>query len=68
MITTIQISFLAINEIKIALPFHQIEGITTQNGLQYYLTMKIFTRKPFIAIPQQLHQLDLSLYLSYLSR
>jgi hypothetical protein len=56
-------------KIKIALPFHQIEGITTQNGLQYYLTNENFTRKPFIAIPQQLHQLDLSPYLSeYLGR
>lgn len=56
-------------KIKIALPFHQIEGITTQNGLQYYLTNENFTRKPFIAIPQQLHQLDLSLYLyEYLGR
>tara|TARA_R110002126_G_scaffold103074_6_gene235805 strand:+ start:6058 stop:7026 length:969 start_codon:yes stop_codon:yes gene_type:complete len=56
-------------KIKIALPFHQIEGITTPNGLQYYLTNENFTRKPFIAIPQQLHQLDLSPYLSeYLGR
>jgi hypothetical protein len=44
MITTIQISFLAIKKNKIALPFHQIEGITTQNGLQYYLTNENFTR------------------------
>ena len=51
-------------KIKIALPFHQIEGIITQNGLQYYLTNENFTRKPFIAVPQQLHQLDLSPFLS----
>ncbi|SEA76608.1 hypothetical protein SAMN05443667_108139 [Flavobacterium gillisiae] len=56
-------------KIKIALPFHQIEGITTQNGLQYYLTNENFTRKPFIAVPQQLHHLDLSPFLSqYLQR
>lgn len=56
-------------KIKIALPFHQIEGITTQNGLQYYLTNENFTRKPFLAVPQQLHQLDLSPFLSqYLQR
>jgi hypothetical protein len=64
-------NFFAANKrkIKIALPFHQIEGITTQNGLQYYLTNENFTRKPFLAIPQQLHQLDLSLFLShYLQR
>jgi hypothetical protein len=51
-------------KIKIALPFHQIEGITTQNGLQYYLTNENFIRKPFIVVPQQLHQVDLSPYLS----
>lgn len=56
-------------KIKIALPFHQIEGITTQNGLQYYLTNENFTRKPLWAAPQQLHQLDLSSFLShYLQR
>jgi hypothetical protein len=34
-------------KIKMALPFHQMEGITTQNGLQSYLTNENFTRKPF---------------------
>lgn len=52
-------------KIKIALPFHQIEGITTLNGLQYYLTNENFTRKPFLSIPQQLHHLDLSPFLRY---
>jgi len=51
-------------KIKIALPFHQIEGITTKNGLQYYLSNENFTRKPFLAVPQRLHQLDLSPFLS----
>jgi hypothetical protein len=51
-------------KIKIALPFHQIEAITTQNGLRYYLSNEKITRKPILDVPQQLHQLDLSPYLS----
>jgi hypothetical protein len=42
-------------KIKIALPFHQIEGVATRNGLQYYLTNENFTRNQFLAVPQQLH-------------
>jgi hypothetical protein len=51
-------------KIKIALPFHQIEGITTQDGLKYYLTNENFVRKPIINTPQQLHRFDLSQFLS----
>lgn len=50
-------------KIKLALPFHQIEGIATENGLQYYLTNENFQRKPFLSVKQQLHQVDLSTYL-----
>ena len=52
-------------KIKLKLPFHQIEGISTQNGLLYYLSNENFERKPFINVPQKLHQLDLSKYLSH---
>lgn len=51
-------------KIKLKLPFHQIEGISTQDGLYYYLTNENFERKPFINVAQKLHQLDLSNYLS----
>lgn len=51
-------------KIKIALPFHQIEGITTQDGLKYYLTNENFVTKPIINTPQQLHRFDLSQFLS----
>jgi hypothetical protein len=56
-----RLSFFSGNKrkIKIALPFHQIEGITTQT-VAHYLTNENFTRKPLWAVPQQLHQLDLS--------
>jgi hypothetical protein len=52
-------------KIKLKLPFHQIESITTQNGFLFYLTNENFERKPFLSIPQKLHQLNLSSYLKY---
>lgn len=51
-------------KIKLALPFHQIEGIASNDGLHYYLTNENFERKPFISVNQQLHKIDLSLYLN----
>jgi hypothetical protein len=50
-------------KIKIALPFHQIEGITTTNGLRYYLSNEYFSQPPIINTQQKLHLLDLSSYL-----
>ncbi len=49
---------------KIALPFHQIEGIASQDGLNFYLTNETFVRKPFFNTPAQLHQFDLSAFLA----
>ncbi|MFV8366112.1 T9SS C-terminal target domain-containing protein [Flavobacterium sp. XS1P27] len=51
-------------KINIALPLHQVEGIATQDGLHYYLTNENFSRRPIINIPQQLHQFDLSAFLT----
>lgn len=51
-------------KIRIALPLHQMEGITTQDGLHYYLTNENFSRRPLITISQKLHLFDLSAYLS----
>ncbi|MCC9073582.1 T9SS C-terminal target domain-containing protein [Flavobacterium sp. F-65] len=58
--------FLAGNKrrIKIALPFHQVEGIATEDGLHYYLTNESLIRKPVLNVPQQIHQIDLSPFLS----
>jgi len=50
-------------KIALALPYHQVEGITTQNGLHYYISNEHFRLKPIINIQQQLHQLDLSSFL-----
>lgn len=46
--------------IDLKLPFHQIEGITTKDGLHYFLTNESLVRKPVINNPQQIHYFDLS--------
>ena len=50
-------------KIKLALPLHQIEAITTVDGKIFYITNETIERKPFINIPQQFHVIDLSKYL-----
>ena len=46
-------------KIKLKLPFHQIEGITS-DGEKFYLTNEQFIRKPFINTHQKVHEIDLS--------
>ena len=46
-------------KLSLGLPFHQIEGITTRDGLTYYLTNEYFSKPPFVTTPQKLHTLDL---------
>ena len=55
------------NRRKIMLPmqFHQVEGISTTNGLQYWLTNERLVQGSFLNIPAKLHQLDLTPQLSY---
>lgn len=48
-------------QFAISLPYHQIEGITTIDGLTYYMTNEYFTYSQ-ITNPQQLHTFDLSIY------
>nr|WP_315203000.1 T9SS C-terminal target domain-containing protein [uncultured Flavobacterium sp.] len=50
-------------KIKIKLPFHQIEAITTEDGKLFYLTNEATVRKPFVNTVQQMHSIDLSPYL-----
>ena len=50
-------------KIIVSLPFHQVEGITTNDGLTYYLTNESYIHKPFINSPQKLFKFDLSPYL-----
>jgi hypothetical protein len=49
-------------KIGLNLPFHQIEGIATENGLDYYLSNEFFSQAG-ITIQAQLHEVDLSLFL-----
>lgn len=50
--------------VSLKLSFHQIEGITTDDGLHYYLTNEALIRKPFLNVQQQVHYFDLSSILS----
>jgi hypothetical protein len=53
-------------KLNLSLNFHQIEGITTVNGLDYYLSNEHF-QQFVINVPQKLHTVNLSEYLgSYL--
>ncbi len=47
-------------KLNIALPFHQVEGIATEDGLLYYISNERFDAT---ATVQQLHLLDLGPYL-----
>ncbi len=50
-------------KIKLALPLHQIEGISTFDGKLFYLTNESFVKKPIANNPQQMHSVDLGSYL-----
>lgn len=50
-------------KIDISLPFHQVEGVASTDGLKYYITNESLVQGP-LNIPQKLHILDLSSYLS----
>jgi hypothetical protein len=55
-------------KISIALPFHQIEGITSSDGLKYYLSNEKFVQGSVVNIKQKLHHFDLNdLLLPYMS-
>lgn len=49
-------------KINLSLGFHQIEGIATDNGLDYYLSNEHF-QQFVINVPQKLHTINLSDYL-----
>lgn len=56
-------------KINLSLPYHQVEGIATDNGVQYYISNEHFRLKPIINTKPQLHQLDLNPFLqSYLAK
>ena len=51
-------------KIEITLPYHQMESITTANGIDYYLTNESFIVLPNFNNPQKLYNFSLSNYLS----
>jgi len=51
-------------KLNVSLSFNQIEGIATQNGLDYFLSNENFVQAPFINTAQKLHKLSLAPYLS----
>ena len=50
-------------KISISLPFHQVEGISTVDGLKYFISNEYFSQPPIITVAQQFHTLDLIQYL-----
>jgi hypothetical protein len=50
--------------VNIALPFHQIEGIASQDGIRYYLSNERVAGQSYINLPPKLHSVDLSEVLS----
>jgi len=57
--------FFAANRRKlgILLPFHQVEGIASADGIHYYVSNESFSPHAMIKNPQKLHHFDLSEYL-----
>jgi hypothetical protein len=50
-------------KISLNLPFHQVEGIATEDGLVYFITNERFTQS-IITTAAKIHRIDLSDYLS----
>jgi len=51
-------------KISVSLPFHQVGGITTSDGLKYFISNEYFSQQPILTTSQKLHILDLSEFLS----
>jgi hypothetical protein len=50
-------------KIDVLLPYHQVEGITTTNGVKYFITNEYFSMYSIIKTTQKIHLLDLSPFL-----
>lgn len=50
-------------KISVELPYHQVEAITTADGLKYFITNENFTQPEMVTVPQALYTLDLQQYL-----
>ena len=52
-------------KVTLSLPYHQTEGITTTDGLSYYVSNESFIQQPVANNPQKLHTFNLAPYLGY---
>ena len=50
-------------QVNISIPFHQVEGVTTRNGMDYYISNEASGANQIVNLPQKLHHLDLSEFL-----
>ncbi len=50
-------------KIEVLLPYHQIEGIATTNGIKYFITNEYFSMEPLIKTRQKIHLFDLRAFL-----
>ncbi len=51
-------------KIKLKLPFHQVEGITSTDGKWFYFTNEKLQVQPFINVKAKLHKINLSQFVS----
>lgn len=51
-------------KLSVSLPFHQLEGIATVNGLKYFASNEYFSYPPYVSISQKLHIFNFTDYLS----
>lgn len=57
------LSNLKTKKVKLKLPFHQIEGISTQDDKNFYLTNEKLRIPPIINVPAKLHRINLEKFL-----
>jgi len=50
-------------KIEVLLPYHQIEGIATTNGIKYFITNEYFSMEPLIKTRQKIHLFHLRAFL-----
>jgi hypothetical protein len=55
-------------KLQIAVPFLQVEGVTTPDGLTCFLSNESFIKEPAVHTPAQLHRIDLSPFLGSVLR
>ncbi len=48
--------------VNLSIPFHQVEGISSLDGLTYYISNESYVKEP-VNIPQKLHLIELHPYL-----